>query len=203
MCTSQNIYRPDVRQNVCTHFRLLQCNRFYRNKVICRRMMFAWLIVLKSFDSTNVTSSNEAKRRVSRSFWLKTKFVLPFTGSRYIFLRCAKKNTRTDETVFVSCKQDVTSSRFLIIEQNLCFGSLVLDTFFCAALRKTLELTKPFSYRVNKTSLRVIFVKKPYREVFDGKTKFVFRFTGSRYIFLRCATKNTRTDGAWLTFNAC
>ncbi len=41
--------------------------------------------------------------------------------------------------------------------QNLCFDSLVLDTFFYAALRKTLELTKPFSYRVNNTSLRVGF----------------------------------------------
>ncbi len=131
--------------------------------------------------------------------------MLPFTGSRYIFLRCAAKNTRTDETVFVSCKQDVTSSRilkkihiekFLIHRQNLCFCSLVLNTFFCAALRKTLELTKPFSYRVNKTSLRVIFVKNRIEKFFDWRTKFVLPFTGSRYIFLCCATKNTRTDGA-------
>jgi len=49
--------------------------------------------------------------------------------------------------------------KFLMERQNLCFDSLVLDTFFYAALRKTLELTKPFSYRVNKTSLRVGFAK--------------------------------------------
>ena len=93
--------------------------------------------------------------------------MLQFTGSRYIFLRCATKNTRTDE--FVSYRVNKTSLRvifvknyiekFLIGRQNLCFGSLVLDTFSCASLRKTLELTEPFSYRVKKTSLRVIFVK--------------------------------------------
>jgi len=90
-----------------------------------------------------------AKNRIEKFFDWKTKFVLRFTGSRYIFLCCATKNTRTDETVFVSCKQDVTSSDFC---------------------------------------------KKSYREVFDGKTDFVLQFTGSRYFFLRCAAKNTRTD---------
>ncbi|WP_147293579.1 hypothetical protein [Chryseobacterium indoltheticum] len=53
--------------------------------------------------------------------------------------------------------QKKSIEKFLIHRQNLCFHSRVLDTFFYAALRKTLELTKPFSYRVNKTSLRVGF----------------------------------------------
>jgi len=99
----------------------------------------------------DVTSSRFCKKSYREVFDGKTKFVLQFTGSRYIFLSCATKNTRTDETVFVSCKQDVTSSdfckknrieKFLIHRQNLCFDSLVLDTSFCAALRKILELTE-------------------------------------------------------------
>ena len=83
----------------------------------------------------------------------------------------------------------------MIGRQILSFGSRVLDTFFYATLRKTLELTKLFlvSCKQNVTSSRFL-KKKSYREAFDEKTDFVLRFTGSRYIFLRCATKNTRTD---------
>ena len=86
--------------------------------------------------------------------------------------------------------------KFLMGRHILCFYSLVLDTFFCATLRKTLELTKLFSYRANKTSLRVGFEENRIEKFFDWKTTFVLRFTSSRYIFLRCAKKNTRTDGA-------
>ena len=101
------------------------------------------------FTTYIVTSSRILKKFVSRSFWSENKIYASIHCSRYFFLRYAMKNTRTDETVFVSCKQDVTSSDFC---------------------------------------------KKSYREVFDGKTDFVFQFTGSRYIFLRCAKKNTWTD---------
>ncbi len=42
------------------------------------------------------------------------------------------------------------------------------------------------------SSLRVGFDIKPYREVVVLRNYRLF--TGSRYIFLRCAAKNTRTD---------
>ncbi|MDF2831981.1 MAG: hypothetical protein K0Q82_1087 [Chryseobacterium indoltheticum] len=123
--------------------------------------------------------------------------MLRFTGSRYIFLRYAKKNTRTDETVFVSCKQDVTSSDFckksyrevfdgktdfvlqfckksyrevFVGKTDFVFQFTGSRYIFYAALRKTLELTKPFSYRVNKTSLRVGFAKNRIEKFFDWKT---------------------------------
>ncbi|WP_128414256.1 hypothetical protein [Chryseobacterium sp. Leaf394] len=43
-------------------------------------------------------------------------------------------------------------------------GSLVLDTFFYAALRKTLELTVGIDVLM-VASVRVVFWRKPYREV--------------------------------------
>jgi len=58
--------------------------------------------------------------------------------------------------------------------QHLCFGSRVLDTFFYAALRKTLELTKPFSYRINKTSLRVDFAKNHIEKFLMGRQNLCF-----------------------------
>ncbi|QQQ29606.1 hypothetical protein [Chryseobacterium indoltheticum] len=64
--------------------------------------------------------------------------------------------------------------KFLMGRQHLCFGSLVLDTFFYAALRKTLELTKPFSYRVNKTSLRVDFEENRIEKVLIGRQNLCF-----------------------------
>ncbi|WP_279195521.1 hypothetical protein [Chryseobacterium indoltheticum] len=64
------------------------------------------------------------------------------------------------------------------MEDNLCFDSLVLDTFFYAALRKTLELTKPFSYRANKTSLRVIFAKNLIEKFLMGRQILCFSSVG-------------------------
>ena len=144
------------------------------------------------------------KKSYREVFDYRTKFVLPFTGSRYIFLRCANKNTRTDETVFVSCKQDVTSSDFCKKSYREVFDSqtkFVLQftgsryIFLCCAKKNTrTDETVFVSCKQDVTSSR--FRKKPYREVFDSQTKFVLQFTGSRYFFLRCAAKNTRTDGA-------
>jgi len=84
--------------------------------------------------------------------------------------------------------------KFLMGRQNLCFSSLVLDTFFYAALRKTLELTKPFSYRVNKASLRVIFVKNHIEKFLMGRQNLCFGSLVLDTFFLRFAKKNTRTD---------
>ena len=109
---------------------------------------------LVSMSSLRVTQRSEVYREV---FDWRTKFVLRFTGSRYIFLRCTTKNTRTDEI--------------------------------------------QFSFNVCKPSFRVTQRSGEYREVFDWKTKFVLQFTSSRYIFLCCATKNTRTDEATDEYN--
>jgi hypothetical protein len=64
--------------------------------------------------------------------------------------------------------------KFLMGRHILCFDSLVLDTFFCATLRKTLELTKLFSYRANKTSLRVIFAKNLIEKFLMGRQILCF-----------------------------
>jgi hypothetical protein len=74
-----------------------------------------------------------------------------------------------------------------------CIGKLVIRSryIFCAALRKALELTEAVISLQGKSSLRVALQKR------IGKLLLkVFSFTGSRYIFLRYASKNTRTDGA-------